>query len=410
MFEALRRGAGALRTHERVLMITVSTVLVMSGQGIVTPVLPLFARSFGATTAAVGMTLTVFALARLLLNVPLGIFADRFGRRALLVAGPGVGALGMIGSGLARDIPELLVWRFVAGAGSAMYMTAAEIYLADVSTPANRARVMGTNHAALLVGVTIGPGLGGLLAELYGYRVPFHVVGLGSGLAALYGWLRLPETRPAFARRPETEPGPARGWLKLLGSRDYLAVSAVTFSVFLSRAGGRMTLMPLLAVAAHGYSVANVGAIFSAMAAVNLVGIVPASILADRLGRKWAIVPSSALIAASFVLMATSTSHAGFLISAALLAAGTSVVGAAPAAYTADISPTELRGPSMGLYRSAGDAGFVLGPVLLGALADATSIGWGLAANGLVVAASALGFALAARETQRRGVPAESIG
>ena len=97
--------------------------------------------------------------------------------------------------------------------------------------------------------------------------------------------------------------------------------------------------------------------------------------------------------------MAASTSHAGFLISAGLLALGTTVVGPAPAAYTADIARPELYGLSMGLYRTAGDAGFMLGPVLLGALADLTTIGWGLAANGIIVAAAALFFGAAARAT-----------
>ena len=409
----LQRGMAVVRENERVVMIMVSTTLVMSGQGIVTPVLPLFALAFGATAAAVGLTLSIFALARLILNVPLGILADRFGRRIQLVAGPLVSALGMAGSGIAADISELLIWRFVAGAGSAMYMTAAQIYLADISDTRNRARVIGTNQAALLFGVTIGPGIGGLLADLYGFRVPFFVVGGAALVAGGYAWARLPETRPPRSADPGQARVRARGsWRRLLGSRDFLAVSSVTASVFLSRAAGRMTLMPLLAASAHGYSAGALGALFMAMATVNLIGIAPASILADRFGRKWAIVPSFALMAGAFLLMATSTSHAGFLISAGLLALGTAVVGPAPAAYTADISPPELYGLSMGLYRTAGDAGFVLGPLLLGALADLTSIGWALAANGIIVAAAALFFGVAARETvgvTSRGYEADPV-
>ena len=135
MLERFRRY---WRENERLLMITVSTVLVMSGQGIITPVLPLFAAEFGAGVATVGLTLSIFGLARLLLNVPLGLLSDRYGRRLLLAGGPLVSGMGMIGSGLAPDIPQLLGWRFLAGAGSAMYMTGAAIYLADISTPANR--------------------------------------------------------------------------------------------------------------------------------------------------------------------------------------------------------------------------------------------------------------------------------
>ena len=103
------------REHERLLMISISTVLVMAGQGVISPILPLYARQFGVGAAAVGLTLTVFALARLLLNVPLGLLSDRYGRRLLLVGGPVITAVGMIGSGLAPTFAQLLLWRFVAG-------------------------------------------------------------------------------------------------------------------------------------------------------------------------------------------------------------------------------------------------------------------------------------------------------
>lgn len=60
----------------------------MAGQGVIPPVLPLFAAKFGVGSAAIGLTLSSFALARLILNIPLGILSDRYGRRLLLVVGP----------------------------------------------------------------------------------------------------------------------------------------------------------------------------------------------------------------------------------------------------------------------------------------------------------------------------------
>jgi MFS family permease len=408
MFDGVRRGVRLLRSNERLTMIMVSTVLVMSGQGVISPVLPLFARGFGVGATSVGLTLSMFALARLLLNVPLGAVSDRRGRRPLLVAGPLVNAIGMLGSGFAADIGQLLFWRFIAGAGSAMYMTGAQIYLADISTTENRARVIGTNQGALLLGVSIGPGIGGLVADLFGFRVPFFVVAAAAGFAALYAHLRMPETRPTLeaAAGPSLDEhaqagsGARRPWLAMLTSRDFLAVAAVTASIFLTRAGGRMTLMPLLAAARFDYSAGSLGAVFTAMAAINLAGLPPAALVADRFGRKWAIVPSGLVIALAFVFMSGASSHLLFLLSALLLAIGTSIIGPAPAAYAADIAPPAFRGLAMGLYRSAGDVGFVLGPALLGAVADATSIPWALGVNALIVFLTTGLFALAARESR----------
>ena len=246
------------REHERLLMICISTVLVMAGQGVISPILPLYAREFGVGAAAVGLTLTVFALARLLLNVPLGLLSDRYGRRLLLVGGPVVTAVGMIGSGLAPTFAQLLLWRFVAGAGSGMYMTGAMIYITDISTPENRARFIGTNQGALLLGVSIGPGVGGLLAEAFGLRAPFYVVGGAALIAAAYSYLRLPETRSRAAPTPIPEADPAdigppsgareRPWLRMIRSRDFAALSFVTMMIFFTRSAGRQTIVPLLAV------------------------------------------------------------------------------------------------------------------------------------------------------------------
>jgi MFS family permease len=411
MLRGLQRALLLLRQNERLLIIMVSTVLVMSGQGVISPVLPLFARSFGASAASIGLTLSIFGLARLLLNVPLGAMADRHGRRVLLVWGPLVSAVGMVGSGTATDIPTLLAWRFLAGAGSAMYMTGAQIYLIDISAVENRARYIGTNQGALLVGVSIGPGIGGLLAEVFGFRVPFFAVGGASLAAGIYAYLRLPETRQVAAERmaaTHTRESATGSWRDVVGSRDFLAVALVTASLFLTRAGSRMTLMPLLAADQFGYSAGPLGLVFTAMAAINLLGLGPAAWAADRFGRKWAIVPSGLLIGSGLFLMAWSETDGYFLISAALLAVGSSVMGPAPAAYAADIAPPELRGLAMGLYRSAGDLGFVLGPLLLGALADASSVAWGLVANGAFAVFASLTFAAAARETVSRRQYAKS--
>jgi MFS family permease len=168
--------------------------------------------------------------------------------------------------------------------------------------------------------------------------------------------------------------------------------------VFLTRAGGRFTVFPLLASAAFGYSASSIGALFTAMALINLIGLGPAATLSDRVGRKAAITPSGVVTAASLALIAWTGDSAVFLGAALLLAVGTSIMGPAPAAFAADVTPREVRGLAMGLYRSAGDLGFVIGPVSLGAIADATTLGGALAANAVIVLVVTLFFAIVARE------------
>lgn len=393
-----------IREHERLVMVCVSTVLVMAGQGVVSPVLPLFARSLGVSAAAVGLTLGVFGFARMVLNVPLGILSDRYGRRLLLVSGPLVTAAGMAGSGMAGGIADLLAWRLLAGAGSAMYMTGAQLYLVDISTPRNRARFIGTNQAALLTGVAVGPAIGGLVAERYGLRMPFFVVGASAVVATVYAWLRLPETvhRRDSTVAEEDTPRPRREWLAFALSRDFVAVAAVTMAIFSIRTGARGTLMPLLAVSRFDMTPASLGGVFTVAAVVGLVLVPPAGWATDRFGRKRTIVPSGFVSAAGILVMAAAPSPAALLAGIVVTAIGTGIAGPAPAAYAGDIAPPHLRGMAMGLYRSAGDVGFVVGPPLLGALADATSIAWAMAANAIVVALASALFVVLARETSHR--------
>ena len=406
---------GSVLGHEQLLMISISTVLVTAGQGVIAPVLPLFQREFDVSTGVVGLTLSLFALSRLVLNVPLGVLSDRHGRRALLVWGPLVTAAGMVGTGLAQDIEQLLAARAVAGAGSAMYMVASLTYLADISTDQNRARFIATNQGALLLGVSIGPAVGGLLAELYGFRLPFFVVGLSAIVAAVYAYWRLPETggsRSQAPAPPAPDPGPPapatagaaggrRPWLAMLVSGNFLTVAFVTTMIFFTRAGGRQTIVPLLGDSRLGLSPGFLGLAFTGMSLVNLVLIAPAAIAADRFGRRAVIVPSGIATVAGLLVFAGATNITLFLIGALVLSVASAVAGPAPAAYVADIAPPGARGLSMSLYRSAGDVGFVVGPPLLGVIADASSFGWALGANAALVALATVLFLLVARETMR---------
>ncbi|MCA9847438.1 MAG: MFS transporter [Dehalococcoidia bacterium] len=410
----IARAISTLREQEQLLMISISTVLVMAGQGVISPVLPLFAKNLGVGAAVIGLTLSFFALARLILNVPLGVLSDRYGRRLLLVSGPLVTAAGMYGSGFAADIYQLLAWRFLAGAGSAMYMTGAQIYLADISTPATRARFIGTNQGALLLGVAVGPAIGGVVAEFWGLRAPFVLVGTMALVATVYAYLRLPETKhlqPPPPPKPAPVPGAKkerRDWVVFIMSKDFMAVSFITLAIFFTRTASRQTVIPLMAVDDLGFSEGSLGLLFTAVAALNTVLIAPSAVIADKWGRKAAIVPSGIFVALSLVLIGVSTTTLIFVVGNLALGIATAMAGPAPAAYAADISPPHLRGLGMGLYRSSGDIGFMVGPPLLGWIADSTSYDFALYVNAALIGIAAVVF-LTARETlERPSTPAEA--
>lgn len=383
-----------------------ATFMVMAGQGVVAPVLPLYAAEFGVGATMVGLTLTVFALARLILNIPAGMAADRFGRRILLVGGPIVTSIGMFGSGLAGDIWTLLAWRFVAGAGSALYMSGAMIYLIDIAPPDQRARYVATNQWALSVGVALGPGLGGLVAERYGLHTPFLVVGVGGIATAAYAAVRLPETLHLTQNADITATDSTGGDLSIASfvtSRRFLLVAMVSATVFMARAGTRATLIPLHANRELGWGPGEIGMVFTVTGLMTLFTLMPAAWASDRLGRRAVIVFSGVVAGIGTVIVGLSDGATLFVVGNVVMILGTGTAGPAPAAYVADIAPPRMRGVAVALYRSAGDIGFLAAPPLLGLLAETVSIPAAMVVSAVLLSGAAVGFAVGSRHDPAAG-------
>jgi len=364
----------------------------MAGQGVVSPVLPLYAKQFGVSATMVGLTLTVFALARLIINVPAGIIADRFGRRILLVGGPVLTSIGMFGSGQATNIWELLVWRFIAGAGSAFYMSGALIYLIDIAPPSSRTRYVATNQWALSVGVALGPGIGGIVGDRYGLSAPFYVVGGLAIVTAIYAGFRLPETRRDDAKDTSVDANKSSsGWAFIKG-RPFVILAVSTATIFMTRAGTRGTLVPLHADNSLGWGPKEIGLVFTSTGVMTMFTLMPSAWASDAFGRRNVILFSGLFAGAGTLIIGAFVSPAGFVIGNIVMTLGTGTAGPAPAAYIADIAPPHKRGLAIALYRSAGDIGFLSAPPLLGLLSEAHSLSVALTVAGIIVAAGGLVF------------------
>lgn len=394
------------------LVLSVQVFIIMLGLGLATPILPLYAQSFGVGAAAVGLLVTLFGLARTLINIPAGRWTERFGRRRLLILGPLVTAAGSFGFALATSFPQLLLWRALQGFGSAVLTTAAMVVLADLSTAANRGRIMSLFQGSLLLGAGAGPALGGMIAAAWGFRAPFLLFGALTLGAAAWALFQIPETQ-GLAARPDPPPAhpsarpagppPGKGTMRiLLREPSFLLVSLVTLAIFFTRSGAQMTLLPLLGHNELGLSETAVGMVFTVIAAVNFATLYVAGSLADRFGRKIVIVPSGVLTAVAVGLYVWTGSPATFLAVSILLGIGTGLGGPAPAAYVADMVPPGTVGPAMGLYRTISDLGLVLGPVLLGWIVDEWGYDPAFALNAGLMLLSTLLFAAAARETTRK--------
>ena len=177
----------------RPLLIIFLTILVnLVGFGIIIPLLPFYAESFGASPLVIGLLFAVFSLCQLVSAPALGDLSDRYGRRPVLI----FSLLGTVISfamlALAHSIAMLFAARIVDGLSGGNISTA-RAYVADVTEPKDRARAYGLIGAAFGLGFILGPALSGLLAGV-SYTAPIWAAATVTLVATLMAWFWLPET------------------------------------------------------------------------------------------------------------------------------------------------------------------------------------------------------------------------
>jgi predicted MFS family arabinose efflux permease len=381
------------------------------GFGAIVPVMPLYADEFGVSETAIGFTIAIYGFARFLVNVPAGVLSDRIGRRGTLAVGGLCTVIGTIICAIAPEYLVLLLGRFIAGAGAALVLTAGQIVLADIATPANRGRVMAIYMGVFLFAVGAGAFPGGWLASSVGLAAPFIAGAILAGTVTVIAWFALPETRDLHedsqATPAHSPDAPTQTVLRrLIRVPGFVQISAVSFSSFFARTGGLFTIIPLLAKDKIGASASDIGLGLSMISVVGLVLVYPSGMIVDRFGRKRVIVPSMLLAGLAMLFYLRVDSIATFLIGSVIWSCATGVAGAAPTAYAADVAPRGMTATTMSWYRSISDSGYVMGPLLLGVISDLFSPEAALVFTAVLLVATGTSFALRAPESYSRVVVA----
>ena len=190
-----------------VTFIFISVMLDSMGIGLIMPVMPDLIQEVegeGLAAAAVwgGVLATIFAAMQFLFGPTLGSLSDWLGRRPILIGSLVIMAFDYVLMAVAGTIWLLVIARLIGGITAATQSTSAA-YMADISTPEEKAANFGLIGAAFGVGFVLGPMIGGLLAE-YGTRAPFWAAAVLAGANAVFGYFILPETVTDRIRRPFT--------------------------------------------------------------------------------------------------------------------------------------------------------------------------------------------------------------
>lgn len=351
-----------------VLNLSLVSGFVILGISIISPVLPQYALSFSISVALVGWAVSAFALARVVIDIPAGFLADRFGRKRNMIFGLVLIILSSIAAGTATNYGWLISARIVEGIGSALYVTSATTWVALVATGESRGRYMSLYSGLIFAGTAFGPTIGGFTAAHFGLNAPFFAY-------AIFAFIGLVATLPlkeiadsAQATRSETH---MTDVLSVLSNGQFMLVNCSVLALFFLRAGVRSTLVPLYASLNLGLTEERIGILLTVAAVVTSLVTFPSGWFSDKVGRKRPIMACLFLSGIAVLLIPLQQSLAGLTGIMVFYGLATGLQGSI-AAWPADVAPRDRLGTSMGVYRVMGDIGMVLGPITVTYVADYT--------------------------------------
>ena len=404
------------------------------GMGAIAPVLPLFLeREYGVNAAEIGIAVGLFGFGRLVTSLPAGYLAQRYGRKWVLALGAAINVVGAAMVAVSFSYAWLTGWRFVSGFGGSIFLTVATIYLRDEATPETRGRLLSLQELSILAGQTLGPLLGGYLADFFDLRAPLFAqavmmaVSLGVVLIALpeSRWREENDRRRRTERSPSPQPSPTGGegvgasersaaggegasaeqrqrgaMLRLMLSPAFIFVGLFALMIVANRQGARFSVMPLFG-REKGFEPDDLGLWISITHFPQFFTTIASGYLSDRFGRKTPIIPSIALMCLGIAAFIWAGNLWQLLLSGVLLGLGEGLGSPASTVFFADIAPPGMEGVTIGLLRTFGGVGTIIGALALGAIADAAGFSWSLWIDAAIMVAAAVGVMLFVRETYR---------
>lgn len=369
-----------------------ANILIALGYGIVAPVLPAYARTFGVSIDAAAFVIAVFAFTRLCFAPASGLLVQRLGERRIYIWGLLIVAVSTAACAFAQTYWQLLVLRAVDGVGATMFFVSAFGLMIRISPPDARGRIAGLFTTSFLVGAVTGPVFGSLTAG-WGLGAPFIIYGavLLPAVAVVFYSLRqsalggpMKATRPAVTMR------------QALRHRAYWSAMLSNFATGWSVLGLRIALVPLFISDVMGRGVGVTGVALGAFAAGNILAVIPSGYLSDRIGRRALLIVGLATSGVATIWLGVASSLPAFLVTACVAGATTGIFTSPLQAAVADILGNEARaGTPVATLQMMSDAGTILGSVTVGRIVANLSFGWDFAISGIVLLIAAAGWLLA---------------
>lgn len=342
-----------------------ATFLSLIAFGMMVPLLPVFARGFGADGLAVGLLLSLNQAVDFFFAPVAGHWSDRIGRRWLLSGTFALLTVAYFFVGLVPSLTLLIVVWTVAGFGSAQILLT-QAYIADATSEGDRTRAMGLWGSAFAIGFVIGPPLGTTLYSID----PLIAASVAAGFSALAFVVAV-----LFVREPERkQAGEPEGTSLLTQFKRVVVVVIVLYLMLVLVWSQVTTMLALLTEDEFHWGVRQYGMY------LGLVGLIAALVqgrmigpLAKRFGRKPLVVVGFALMGVGLLLLVMLPPNAQQVLSAIPIAIGFGILTPTlPAVLSSEVLPSR-RGSALGVFQSVGTLGRVVAPLIAGILYEGLS-------------------------------------
>ncbi|MEX2652103.1 MAG: MFS transporter [Acidimicrobiia bacterium] len=340
--------------------------------------LPEMGRDLSMSTFQLGAVTTVFAVGRLLADLPGGHFADRLRATSLIALSATGVALGSLLLGLSVATLTVYSAAFVLGVSSATTNATGMTFFSNVAGAGRRGTSMAVFSAALLGGQAVGPAVAGLISAAGGWRLAMLVGAVGAAAMALILLMARPRQPAPYSLGPAGGSDSHDRKSPRLGS--LVVLQSVSFAVFFTLGAVPQTLVPLIGADDLGLTTAAIGLALGLGGFARFVGAIVGGRLSDRVSRRAALVPGLLVQAVGVSLLALEPSVVAWLSAIVVMSLASFAVSVA-ATILGDITEPSRIGTQLGRFRFVGDTGMIAGPLVVSSLFE----GWGRApAFGLV--------------------------
>jgi len=357
----------------KLVVLFITAFVDMVGFALVLPLLPYYAKEYGATALLVGVLVSSFSVAQLAMAPLWGRASDRYGRRPMIIAGLALSAVAYAVFAFAGSVWLLLLSRVVQGMGGGT-IGVVQAYVADATPPDQRTRSLGWLSAVTSLGAVVGPAFGSILDQAGGQRAPGLAAAALATLIAVFAWRFLRESRemrPSGAIRAASRTGAVALRRVLSHPREPASRLIWIYAIAIGAFYGTGPTMPLLLSARLGVTEHTIGYFFMYFGAMGVIA--RAGLLGWVLGRLGEARLSRlgiGLLAAGLCLLSVARSYPVLMASMTLMPLGTAFLFPCVTGLLSQVVPGTDRGLYMGVQQTFGGVSRVAFPVAAGYAMD----------------------------------------